>query len=213
MEINKILEGNAKKPRANNNDSTSYSSITWNQVKSIFDPTPYVQSQRAMDDVQLDFLAKYLSCTTKCFGAISTGKEAKHLCFVAPVFVCVCILFEGDDVVIAAEEDFPGNFIKAQGCFELMIRQKKKAVCNVEANKDDIEQGMAQDLVGCEVAAEVGGLDVVYGIMTNYVQWNFFCSRNDKVEMEECSLSLTSEGSKKQSLKRIAEEIYSILLD
>ena len=61
----------------------------------------------------------------------------------------------------------------------------------VEAKKDDVEQGMAQDLVGCEVAAELGGLDVVYGIVTNYVQWNFFCSCNDKVEMEECSLSQT----------------------
>ncbi len=169
MEINKILKGNAKKPRANNNDSTSYSSITWNQVKSIFDPTPYVQSQQAMDDVHLDFLAKYLSCTTKCFRAISIGKEAKRLHFIAPVFVCVCILFEGDDVVIAVEEDFPGKFIKAQGRFEFMIRRKKKAICIVEARKDDIEQGMAQDLVGCEVAAEVGGLDVIYGIVTNYV--------------------------------------------
>ena len=213
MEINKILEGNAKKLRANDNESTSYSSITWNQVKSIFDPTPYVQSQRDMDDVQLDFLAKYLSCTTKCFGAISTGKEAKRLHFIAPVFVCVCILLEGDDVGIAVEEDFPGKFIKAHGRFEFMIRRKKKAVCIVEAKKDDIEQGMAQDLVGCEVAAEVGGLDVVYGIVTNYVQWNFFCSRNDKVEMEECSLSITSEGPEKQSLKRIAEKIYSMLSD
>ena len=211
--INEIFEGNAKKPRSNNIDCTSYSSITWNQVKSIFDPVPYVQSQRAMDDAQLDFLAKYLLCTTKSFGAISTGKEAKRLHFIAPVFVCVCILLGGDDVGIAVEEDFTGKFIKAHGRFELMIRRKKKAVCIVEAKKDDMEQGMAQDLVGCEVAAEVGGLDVVYGIVTNYVQWNFFCSRNEKVEMEECSLSLTSNGPETQSLKRVAEKIYSMLSD
>ena len=211
--INKILEGNAKRTKGNNNDSTSYSSITWNQLKSIFDPLPYVQSQRAMGDAQIDFLAKYLLCTTKCFGAISTGKEAKRLHFIAPVFVCVCILLEGDDVGIAVEEDFPGKFIKAHCRFEFMIRRKKKAVCIVEAKKDDMEQGMAQDLVGCEVAAEVGGLDVVYGIVTNYVQWNFFCSRNEKVEMEECSLSLTPNGPEKQSLKRVAEKIYSVLSD
>jgi hypothetical protein len=213
MAINEILEGNTKKPSSNNIDSTSYSSITWNQVKSIFDPVSYVQSQRAMDDAQLDFLAKYLLCTTKCFGAISTGKEAKRLHFIAPVFVCVCILLGGDDVGIAVEEDFTGKFIKAHGRFEFMIRRKKKAVCIVEAKKDDMEQGMAQDLVGCEVAAEVGGLDVVYGIVTNYVQWNFFCSRNEKVEMEECSLSLTSNGPETQSLKRVAEKIYSMLSD
>ena len=83
-----------------------------------------------------------------------------------------------------------GNFVKANGHFEFMLIQGTKAVCIVEAKKDDIEQGMAQDLVGCEVTAEVGGLDVVYGIVTNYIQWNFFCSHNDKVEIDERSLRL-----------------------
>ena len=35
---------------------------------------------------------------------------------------------------------------------------------------------MAQDLLACKVAAEIGHLDLVYGIATNYVQWNFFRS-------------------------------------
>jgi hypothetical protein len=66
-------------------------------------------------------------------------------------------------------------------------------------------------LVGCEVAAEVGGLDIVYGIVTNYIQWNFFRSLNDKVEREECSLDLTPEGPKRKSLNKIAEKIYGML--
>jgi hypothetical protein len=59
---------------------------------------------------------------------------------------------------------------------------------SLKLKKDDVEQGMAQNLVGCEVAAEVGGLDIVYGIVTNYIQWNLLRSLNDKVEKEECSL-------------------------
>jgi hypothetical protein len=190
------------------NDSTSYSSITWKQVESIFNPTRYVQPQRAVDDTQIDFLAQYLSYTTQCFGPITTGKEAKRLHFIAPILVCVCTLFEGD-VIIAVEEDLPGNVIKAHGRFEFMIRRGGKAVCIIVARKDDIDQGMAQDFVGCEVAAELGGLDVVYGIVTNYVQWNFFCLSDDKVEMEECSICITPEGPEKQSLKHIAEKNYS----
>ncbi len=208
--LNEILEGNAKKSKTN--DSTAYSYLTWNQVEPIFHPTNNIQPQRAMDDVQLEFLAKYLSFATKSFGSISSGKEAKRLHFIAPILVCVCTLFEGD-VIIAVEEDLPGKFIKAHGRFEFMIRRGGKAVCIIEAKKDDIDQGMAQDLVGCEVAAELGGLDVVYGIVTNYVQWNFFCLRDDKVEMEECSICITPEGPEKQSLKRIAEKIYSMLSD
>ena len=208
IELNEILEGNAKKSKTN--DSTAYSYVTWNQVKTVFNPTNYVQPRRNVDDAQLNFLSQYLSITTKCFGDITTGKEAKRLYFIAPVLICVCILFNGD-VDIVVEEDLVGNFVKAHGHFEFMLRRGSKAVCIVEAKKDDVEQGMAQDLVGCEVAAEVGGLDIVYGIVTNYIQWNFLRSLNDKVEKEECSLRITPNGPERESLKEIAEKIYGML--
>lgn len=208
IELNEILEGNAKKSKTN--DSTAYSYVTWNQVKAVFNPTYYVQQREKIDDAQLNFLAQYLSIAAKCFGDITTGKEAKRLHFIAPVLICVCILFKGD-VDIVVEEDLIGNFVKAHGHFEFMLRHGNKAVCIVEAKKDDVEQGMAQDLVGCEVAAEVGGLDIVYGIVTNYIQWNFLRSRNDKVEMEECSLRITPNGPERESLKEIAEKIYGML--
>ena len=124
--------------------------------------------------------------------------------------ICVCILFDGD-VDIVVEEDLVGNFVKAHGHFEFMLRRGNKAVCIVEAKKDDVEQGMAQDLIGCEVAAEVGGLDIVYGIVTNYIQWNFLRSLNDKVEKEECSLRITPNGPERESFKEIAEKIYGML--
>ncbi len=210
-ELNNIL-GRIEKKSAKANGSTSYSSATWGQVQTVFSPQKYVQPQRAVDDAQLDFLAQYLSYTTKCFGSITTGKEAKRLHFIAPVLVCVCFLL-GGDVEIVAEEDLVGKYVKAHGHFEFMLKRGTKAICIVEAKKDDVEQGMAQDLIGCEVAAEVGELDVVYGIVTNYVQWNFFCSRSDKVEMEECSLRLSPNGPERESLKEIAGKIYAMLAD
>ena len=206
IELNGILEGKKSKT----NDSTAYSYVTWNQVKTVFNPTNYVQPRRNVDDAQLNFLSQYLSITTKCFGDITTGNEAKRLHFIAPVLICVCILFNGD-VDIVVEEDLVGKFVKAHGHFEFMLRRGNKAVCIVEAKKDDVEQGMAQDLVGCEVAAEVGGLDIVYGIVTNYIQWNFLRSLNDKVEKEECSLRITPNGPERESLKEIAEKIYGML--
>jgi hypothetical protein len=208
IELNEILEANSKKSKTN--DSTAYSYVSWNQVKTVFNPTNYVQPRRNIDDAHLSFLAQYLLITTKCFGDITTGKEAKRLHFIAPVLICVCILLDGD-VDIVVEEDLVGNFVKAHGRFEFMLRRGNKAVCIVEAKKDDVEQGMAQDLVGCEVAAEVGGLDIVYGIVTNYIQWNFLRSLNDKVEKEECSLRLTPNGPERESLKEIAEKIYDML--
>ena len=42
------------------------------------------------------------------------------------------------------------------------------------------------------------------------LQWNFMRSLDDKVEREECSLSITSNGPERESLKRIAEKIYGM---
>jgi hypothetical protein len=210
IELDKVLESNAKKTKTN--DSTGYSYVTWDQLKNIFSPTKYEQPRKGIDKDHLNFFETYLSYTTQCFGNITTGKEAKRLHFIAPILICVCFLFKGN-VDIAVEENLDGIFVKAHGHFEFMIRRGGKAICIVEAKKDDIEQGMAQDLVGCEVAAEVGGLDVVYGIVTNYIQWNFLRSGNERIEMEECSLRLKSDGPDLESLKEIVEKIYAMLSD
>ena len=158
----------------------------------------------------LDSLTKYLANDHQCLGRLVDGKEAKRLHFIAPVLITVCHLLDGD-VEIAVEEDLHGNFLNAHGHFEFMVTRGKKAVCIVEAKKGNLEQGMAQNLVGCEVAAEIGELDVVYGIVTNYLLWNFYKSCNDKIEVEECVLIQTSAGPEQESLKNIAEKIYYML--
>jgi len=208
IEINKILQENSKKSKLN--DSTAYSYVSWNEFKPIFSPVHYVQPREEVDNFHLDFVAKYLCYATKCFGDVATGREAKRLHFIAPILIGVCVLFKGD-VQIVVEEDLVGNFVKAHGHFEFMLQRGKKAVCIVEAKRDNIEQGMAQDLVGCEVAAEVGGLDVVYGIVTNYIQWTFFQSLNERIEYEECSLRLTPNGPERESLREVTEKIYGML--
>ena len=132
-----------------------------------------------------------------------------RLIFIAPVLICVCDLFEGD-IEIAVEKDLNGQVVKAHGHFDFVLRRGNKAVCIVEA-KNDINQGMALDLVGCEVAAELGGLDIVYGIVTDYIKWILLRSLNDKVEKDECVLVTTQDGPTEESLKEIAEKIYGML--
>ena len=63
-----------------------------------------------MDAAQLNFLARYLKITTKCFGVVATGKDAKRLHFIAPGLLCVCSLLKGD-ISIAIKEDLIGYFI------------------------------------------------------------------------------------------------------
>jgi hypothetical protein len=62
IEINKIFQGNSKKPMMG--DSTAYSNITWNQLKYVFNLVHYVQPQKEVNNVNLDFIAKFLCYTT-----------------------------------------------------------------------------------------------------------------------------------------------------
>jgi hypothetical protein len=208
--LNEILEKNKKKFKTA--DSTGYSYVSWHQVKSVLRTSPYIQSLKPIPDAQFGILSQYLSYSTKCFGPV-TGKESQRLYLIAPIIICVCFLFNGD-VQIEVEEDLDGDFLKAHGHFEFVLRRGDKRVCIVEAKKDDMGQGMAQDLLGCEVAAEIGHLDSVYGIVTNYVQWNFLRSLDEKIELEECSIMLMPGGEpSSDSLKEITGKIYAMLYD
>jgi hypothetical protein len=208
--LNEILEKNKKKLKSS--DSTGYSYVKWNQVKNVLRTTPYVQSSKAIPEIQFNILSQYLSFASKCFGPVTSGKESQRLHLIAPIIICVCFLFNGD-VQIEVEEDLDGDFLKAHGHFEFVLRRGDKRVCIVEAKKDDMGQGMAQDLLGCEVAAEIGHLDSVYGIVTNYVQWNFLRSLDEKIELEECSLNLMNGAATKESLTLITGKIYAMLSD
>jgi hypothetical protein len=94
-----------------------------------------------------------------------------------------------------------------------MLKRKDKVVCIVEAKHYDFQQGIAQDLVGMEVASDVDNLDVVYGIVTNYAEWIFLKNHNDKVEMDEDVLKREIGTPTLESLKRIAGKIYALLSD
>ncbi|KAJ3221898.1 hypothetical protein HDU81_010272 [Chytriomyces hyalinus] len=209
-ELNRILSSNKKKLKTT--DSVGYSYVTWSQVKDIFNTKAYKQTVKEIPEDTANLLFNYLSVITKCFGPITTGKESQRLHFIAPIIIYVSTLFKGD-VTILVEEDLDGIELKALCHFEFVLRRGNKRVCIVEAKKDDIEQGLAQDLLGCEVAAELDNLDKVMGIVTNYVQWNFLRSLDESIEMDECSMEVNDGYPNRSSLLNIAGKIYSMLSD
>ncbi len=75
-----------------------------------------------------------------------------------------------------------------------------------------MDQGMAQNLVGMEVASDLDNLNTVYGLVTNYIEWMFLKSQNDKIEKHLDSLTFDEfEVATVESLKRIAGKIYALL--
>ena len=209
-QLNEILEKNAKKSKTSG--STAYSYASWSQLKSVLQTTPYHQAYKKIPDDQFNVLSQYLSFATKCFDSIMSGKESLRRHMIAPIIICVCALFNGN-VQIEVEEDLDGDFVKAHGHFEFVLRRGSKRVCIVEAKREDMDQGLAQDLLGCEVAAEIDQLNLVYGIVTNYYQWTFLRSLDEKIERHDFSMEINEEGPLQSSLLNITGKIYAMLSD
>ncbi|CAG8621580.1 3106_t:CDS:2 [Paraglomus occultum] len=208
-ELNEIL-ANKRAKKSADKESSVYPSIAWADVKEVFQPfTKYCQETLPLPDDLINLLYKYTSLAVNCLGVISTGKEAKRLHFIAPVLILVCCKL--DNVEILVEEDMDGKNVQVNGRFEFIIQRGGKRVCIVEAKKDDIEQGMAQDLLGCEAVADIERLNCVYGIVTNYKEWIFLRSLNNRIELEEATITFDDNMPTRKSLARIAGKINAML--
>ena len=213
--LNQCLEANSNsKVRANGEISTPYSAVKYTEVEGVFDPImqSYIQDIKALPADKFESLSQFLAMTSTSIGDIDIGNEAKRLYFISPILVVVCSLFNGD-VRIKVEEDLIGKNVKANGHFEFMLVRGNKRVCIVVPKKEAMEQGLTQNLIGCEVASDVHDMRVVYGIVTIFESWTFIRSCDDKIERDHLTLLVREGVVDSESLKEIAGKIYAMLSD
>lgn len=184
--------------------------MPYNDVEKILRATSYEQQTKDIPVDDIDVVYAYLLRVSKVFGFIGFRKDTIRLHFIAPILVCVSLLFDGD-VQILVEESVQGKRFHGHGFFEFVIKRGKKRICIVEAKKGDFRAGKAQNLVGCEVLADVERLKRVFGIVTNYKVWLFFRSLDEKIEYDEATVHTEHNTSARAAVKRIAEKIYSML--
>ena len=194
--------------------SYAYSSLNLSLISPVYDPIirGYAQTVKEVPQATMELLHNYIVTLTRRLSSVTSGKESQRLHFIAPILVYVSDLFGPEDSIkIVIEENLNGVNVKANGHFEFMLIRNNKKICIVEAKKDDMEQGMAQNLVGMEVASDLGNLDTVYGLVTNYTEWIFLKSQNDKVEKDIDTLNFENQVTTVESLKRVAGKIYALL--
>jgi hypothetical protein len=212
--LNEILAKNKKaRSIAEGTTTAAYSGVTWDEVEPVYLPIKdYDLQPMKVNEEMLDSLYEYLTKATNVFGTVARagGNEAKNLHFVAPILVHVCNLFDddADKIHILVDATVQGKRINViDGRFEFVLQRKNKRICIIEAKKFDLNQGLAQDLLGCEAVADQESLNCVYGIVTNYVTWTFVKSLDTRIETYAASLQ---EGSK-ESLARICGLIFAML--
>lgn len=196
--------------------STSHSSVEWRKVEDIFSVDPWKINPREIPREVVDRLHGQLLACGDVFGTISCGKEAKRLHFIAPILVAVAQLFKDDPekVQISVEEDVDGVNIHAHGHFEFLLKKGGRRVCGVvQAEKEKMEKGMAQSLVGCEAIADVENAKVVYAMVTNFLQWYFIKATDDRIFRNATTLTTIDDIPTKESVGRIAGMLYALLLE
>jgi hypothetical protein len=108
--------------------------------------------------------------------------------FIGPILLYAAELFgPGDSMNIVVEEGLNGVNVKANGHFEFILKRNNKRMCG---KKDDMNRGMVQNLVGMEVVSDLDGMNSVYGLVTNYIEWIFMKSQNDMIELRRILIRL-----------------------
>jgi len=213
-ELNEVLDSHKKMKLVDGVSSTAYSALSWPVIQPVFGKytIQYKFPRKEIKSEDMNALYASMKFFTKALGGTIESNESKLLFFIAPILVHVSCLVQ--DVQILVEENVVGKRVHANGRFEFVLCYGAKRVCIVEAKKDDMEQGMAQNLVGCEVLADVEQLDTVYSIVTNYKEWIFFKHENDQILRDHATiLLLHAELQTLESLQNIAEAIHAMLVD
>lgn len=162
---------------------------------------------------EVDALISCMERTVKVFGGVYlAGNEAKLLYFLAPIFTYVCNLFR-DDIHLLVKETVNGKRLQTKAYFDFLISHGNKRVGVIQAVQDDMEQGLVQCVLGCEVLSDVERLPVVYGIVTNYTQWIFVRSDSDYIYEHYTTLETNNYIPTMEGLQTLAGKIYSILLE
>jgi hypothetical protein len=195
--------------------SSPFSYIEWDDIAPIVRGilVPYNVSQLLIPKPDLDSLFSCLERTAKVCGGYHNGNEVQYLHYVAPIFTFVSNLFDDNDgIQLLVKETLHGKRVQTSAHFDFLICRGNKRVAVIQAFKEDMEKGLAQGVLGCEVLSDVEQMPVVYCIVTNYSQWIFLRSETDHIYREFAILDTEHWGlPTTKGVQKIAEKIYSIL--
>ncbi|KAG3068531.1 hypothetical protein PI125_g23392 [Phytophthora idaei] len=215
--LNELL-GRNKKGKPNFADdkptvaSTGDSYISIDDNEEIMRTDRYEQPSKAIANDTIDTLYAYLLVVIRAFGHMVTGKDVNRLYFILPILACVCERFDGEARILT-DRAVVGKRVHGEGYFDFIMERGSTRVCVVLVKREDFQKGLAQAYLGCEILADVEALTKVYSVVTSFNEWYFNRSLDDKIERTDITVVLTNDIPTRESVKRIAEKIYSMLSD
>ncbi|KAL7692929.1 hypothetical protein Plhal304r1_c005g0020391 [Plasmopara halstedii] len=186
---------NKKRKNRDIDSSMPYSSLSWTDLEPIL----------SMEDFNLEASA----VPQKLWKSYVIGLCKYRQVFIMAIIEAVCLML--GDATILVEEDVKGKNVHVHGRFEFVLKRGKKRVSIVEAKRDDIPQGIAQNVAGLEALSDVEGLERTLGIVTNYLEWVFISDDDEKIRRMNTTLKVYGAVPSTKELKEIVGMICGLL--
>ncbi|KAG1709669.1 hypothetical protein DVH05_020325 [Phytophthora capsici] len=200
---------NKKRKNRDIDKSMPYSSLSWNDLEPILSVEDFDLKASAVPPNVVEALRDRLMQVRKLYGDVYSGKEAKRQVFIVAIIEAVCLML--GDATILVEEEVKGKNVLVHGRFEFVLKRGKNRVSIVEAKRDDIPQGIAQNVAGLEALSDVEGLERTLGIVTNYLEWVFISDDDEKIRRMNTTLKVYGAVPSIQELTEIVGMIYGFL--
>lgn len=210
-----VLRNNAKKIRT----SRSFSSMEYKQMPDSFRPTqvtsgPFYEMMKhapAIDDNALNELTELIKLKTRVYthtpSTGKTGNEATRAQFISAVFEHVVGLI--DSIKLDVQVELVGEFLKANGEVDFLVTSGLKKFCVVEAKNWNFDKGVVQSVLGMEVSVEKNEEEIMFGIVTNYIEWHFLKRTDDGIE--EFIVTLDPSRELREEVKGVTSRLYAML--
>ncbi|KAG4222297.1 hypothetical protein PC116_g29228 [Phytophthora cactorum] len=200
---------NRKRKNRDIDSSMPYSSLSWTDLEPILPMEDFNLQASPVPHKVVEELHDRLVQICKLYGDIYSGKEAKCQFFIMAIIEAVCVMV--GDATILVEEDVKGKNVHVHGRFEFVLKRGRKRISIVEAKRDDITQGIAQNVAGLEALSDVEGLERTLGIVTNYLEWVFISDDDEKIRRINETLKIRGSVPSIKSLSEIVGMIYGLL--
>jgi len=170
--------------------SVAFSSVTWKIVGPVFnscmetytqDRKPIGQDMMSAARISLD-LTKALRAKGE---SINMKNEAIRSLMISLVVLAVVRPRLNNGYHVDLQESIYGEQFHCHGRYDIGVICDKVRILLIECKKEDMQLGYAQDLVTLEVASDIEEQKVIFGIVTNFIDWTFFKSCDDKIYMDD----------------------------
>ncbi len=132
--------------------------------------------------------------------------------FIAPIIMAVVSTIPGMKTEL--ERDIDGATLNFKAHFEFVLTRGEKRVFVLHAKDGLIDKSeLAEKLLSLEVAAECHASNAVCGIITNFKEWIFVKSLDEKILIDSGSkIGMDSDRQLKSAgVREVTGKIYSLL--